>query len=127
MPIVVPADERCHPAAGLLSAGEWPARVVRAVLDGAEQGFGVGVVVADPRPGEGSEHTQLLKPALQGGGPHGVAVIGMEDQRLGPSLADPFAQAGTADQISGDLGFFPIGDIPGHDLAAPDVDHQVEV
>jgi hypothetical protein len=44
----------------------------------------------------------------------------MEDQRLGPAFTDPFPQAGSADEISGDLSVFPLGDIPRHDLAAPD-------
>ena len=58
-------------------------------LQGVEQRFRVGVVVADPWPGEGSEHTQLLQPAFQSGCPHCVAVIGMEDQWLAAALADP--------------------------------------
>ena len=125
--IVVPAHERRHQGASLLDALEWPAWVVRPVSHGAEQGLGVGVVVAHPRPGEGSEHAQLLQSALQRGGPHCVAVIGMEDQRLGPPLADPLSQVGPADQIGGDLGLLSLGHVPGHHLAAPDVDHQVEV
>jgi len=32
------------------------------------------------------------------------------------ALADPLAQAGPAHQISGDLGVFPLGDVPGHHL-----------
>jgi hypothetical protein len=51
----------------------------------------------------------------------------VEDQRLGSRPADPLPQAGAADKISSDLGIFPLGDIPGHDLAAPDIDHQIEV
>jgi hypothetical protein len=31
-----------------------------------------------------------------------------------------------ADEISGDLGIFPLGHVPGHDVAAPDIDHQIE-
>jgi len=51
----------------------------------------------------------------------------MEDQRLEPAFADPLPQAGSADEISSDLGLFPLGDIPGHELAAPDIDQQIEV
>jgi len=51
----------------------------------------------------------------------------MEVQKLGPAFGDPHAQAGSADEISSDLGLFPFGDIPGHDLAAPDIDLQIEV
>jgi hypothetical protein len=49
----------------------------------------------------------------------------MEDQWLAAALADPLPQAGPADEISGDLGLFPIGHIPCNPFAAPDVDHQI--
>lgn len=81
LPIVVQADERCHPGAGLFTAREWSAGVVRPVFHLAEQGFGVGVVVADPWPAEGSEHTQFLWPDLQRRGAYGIAAVGIEDQR----------------------------------------------
>ena len=65
--MVLPAYERRHLGSGVFCAREWRAWVVRALLHGAEQGYGVRVVVADPRPGKRSEHIQLLKPALQCG------------------------------------------------------------
>ena len=77
--LVVPAHERCHSGAGFRHAGEWPAGVVRPILHRAEQRLRVGVVVAHPWSGEGSEHTQLLQAAFERGGSHGVAVVGMED------------------------------------------------
>jgi hypothetical protein len=48
-------------------------------------------------------------------------------QRLLAALAVPLADAGPADQIRCDGWVFSFGDVPGHHLAAPDVDHQVEV
>ena len=96
-------------------------------LHGVEQRFRVGVVVAHPWPGEGSEHTQLLHAAFQRGGTHGVAVVGIDDQRLGASLADPLPQAGPVDEISGDLRLLPLGHVPGDHFADPDVDHKIEV
>jgi hypothetical protein len=57
----------------------------------------------------------------------GVAVIGMQDQWLLTALADALADAGPAHQIGCDGRVFLLGDIPGHHLAALDVDHQVEV
>jgi hypothetical protein len=50
----------------------------------------------------------------------------MKDQRLGPALVDSFRQARPADQISDALRLFPLGYISGHNLAAPDVDHQIQ-
>ncbi len=50
---------------------------------------------------------------------YGIAVIGMEDQRLAPTLTDPLSQARPADETSGNLGVFPLGHIPGHHLVPP--------
>ena len=127
VPLVVPVHERHHPAAGVGLAGEGAHWVVRPVFHRPEQRLRGGVVVAHPGSGEGSEHTQLLQAAFQRGGPHGIAVVGMEDQGLRASAIDALPQAGSADEISRDLGVFPFSDIPGHHLAAPDVDHQIEV
>ncbi len=93
VPMVVPVHECRHPAAGFLNALEGPTRVIRSVLDGAEERFRKGVVVAHPGPGEGSEHPQLLQTAFQGGRSHGIAVVGMEDQGMGTALTDPLCLA----------------------------------
>ena len=125
--VVVPLNKCHHPCAGFLHALEGPSGVVGPVFDRAEQRFRKRVVVAHPGSGEGSEHSQLFQAALQRGGPHGIAVVRMEDQGMGASLADPLPQAGPAHQIRGDFGVLPIGHLPGHHLAAPHVDHQVEI
>ena len=57
----------------------------------------------------------------------GVAPFSMQYQLFWQALADPLAQAGAADELSGHLRLFPLRDITFHDLAAPDVDHQVEL
>ena len=125
--MVVPLHKGRHPQAGLLPCFEWAVGVVRPVFDRAEQGFRVRVIVADPWPGKGSQHSQLLQAGFQGGGSHGISVVSMEDQGLLAAFADPLPQAGPADQIRGDAGIFPILHIPSHHLAAPDVHYQVEV
>ena len=125
--VVVPVHECTGPGAGFFHAVEWPPGVVRPVFHGAEQRLRVGVVIADTRPGERPQNAQLLQPGFQGGRSHGIAVVGMEDQRLAAPSTDPLPQAGPADEISGDLCVLAIGDIPGHHFAAPDVDHQIEV
>jgi hypothetical protein len=51
----------------------------------------------------------------------------MEDQRLAALLADPPLRAGPAHQLRCDGGIFAFGNIPGHVITAPVVDHQVEV
>ena len=125
--VVVPGDERCHPLTGLIFGGEGFAGVVRPVFHRAEQRFGVGVVVGDPWPGERPEHAQFFQPAFQRGCAHGVAVIGVQDQRLLSALADSLSQASPADQIRCNGWIFSLSNIPGHHFAAPDIDHQVEV
>jgi hypothetical protein len=125
--VVVPLHERHHPAAGLVLVAAWPSWVIRPVFDRSEQRLREGLFVADPRSGEGSEHPELLQAALQPGGSHGIAVVGMEDQGLRAPPVDPLTQAGLAHEVGGDLGVFPLSHLPGHDFAAPNVDHQVEV
>jgi hypothetical protein len=55
------------------------------------------------------------------------AAVGKEDQRLLPFLADLLSDASLAYQIRCNGGILTFIHIPGHDLAAPYVDHQVEV
>lgn len=90
--VVVPVHECRHPEAGVVLAAERSNGVIRLVLERAEQRFRVRVVLADPWSGEGSEHTQRLQTAVQHGRFHGVAVVGMEDQRLvAPTAKTPFS------------------------------------
>jgi hypothetical protein len=123
----VPVHECRRPLAGLFLAGKGPTGVVGPVFGRAEQRLGVGVVVRHPWPGEGAQYPQLLQPHLQRGGAHGAAVVGVQDQPALALLADALPDAGPADQIRGQLGILALVDVPGDDLAAPDVDHQVEV
>ncbi len=125
--VVVPIHEQRHPLAGLAFAGEWPVLVVGPVLDRAEKGFGVRIVVRHSWPGERTQHAQLFQPGFKRGSAHGVAVVGMEDQWLAAPPTDSLAGTGPAHQIGCNGWVFSLGDIPGHHLAAPDVDHQVEV
>ena len=123
----VPVHECRRPLAGLLLAGKGPAGVVGPVFGGAEHRLGVVIIVRHARAREGAQHAQLLQPHLQRGGAHGAAIVGVQDQPLPAALADPLPDASPADQIGRDLGLLPLGDVPGDDLAAPDVDHQIEV
>ena len=126
--VVVPNDERGYPLTSLLFGCKWLAGVIRPILHRSEQRFRVRVVIRHPwQPGEGSEDAQFLQPAFQRGRTHGVAVIGMENQGLLPTFADPFSQASPTHQIRCNGWILTLIHIPGHDLAAPDVDHQVEV
>ncbi len=83
-------------------------------------------VVGDPWPREASDDAQFFQAAFQRGCAHGVAFVGMEDQRLLPALADPLSQASPAYQIRCNGWIFSLSNIPGHHLAAAYVEHQVE-
>ena len=84
--MVVPIHERHHPLTGLCLAGKRPVWVVRTVFDRAEQGFRVWIVIRHPWPGEQTQHPQLFQPGLERGGAHGVAVVGVQNQRLATAL-----------------------------------------
>jgi hypothetical protein len=49
------------------------------------------------------------------------------DQRLLPAFTDPLSQASPAHQCRHKSGIFSPGDIPGHHVPTPDIDHQVEI
>ena len=68
--------------------------------------------------GERSEYTQLLHAALHRGRQHSVAIVGMEDQRIRPGIGDPLPKTSAANEISDDLGFFPLRHIAGHHFEA---------
>jgi hypothetical protein len=125
--VITPIHKRRHPAAGFFLALEGPPGVVQPVFQPSGKQLRVGVVIAQPRPGEGSEHPQLLQAALQRRGPHGIAVIHMEDRGVWAALADSLPQAGPAQQLSGDLGVCESGHVRCHHYAASDVDDQVEI
>ena len=55
--VVLPVDERDDPLTGLLFGCKWLAGVIRPIFHCPEQVFRVGVLVSNPWPGEGSEHT----------------------------------------------------------------------
>ena len=99
VPVTVPVWKCRHQQAGGLLACECPAWVVRLLCRLAEQGFGVGVVVGNPRSGEGYEDTQFFLPVCERCGTHGVAVVGMEDQRLLATFTDPLSEVSPAHQF----------------------------
>src|SRR5215213_296602 len=122
--VVVPADELGDPALRVLLAGESRCRPVRPVLAGPEQGFGERVVVADPRPAVGGDDAEPLERGLHGGALHRTAIVGVQDERAREAALGPDR---LADEIGGQLGALALVDLPAHDLAAEDIEDQVEV
>src|SRR3546814_20200570 len=64
---VVPVHESGHPRPGLLEAGEGFAGILRTVLQGTKQRFGIGVVIADCWSTERGRPTQLTPRGQHGG------------------------------------------------------------
>jgi hypothetical protein len=133
VPMAVPIRKRRDPLTGLVLAGKWLSRVVRPVFRCAEQGIGVGVVVghswSGSRPEQSQFSSRLCSVAAHNSSRSlrlGNAVVGVEDQLLLTAPTDSLAQARPAHPIGCNGGVFSFSDIPGHHLAAPDVDHQLE-
>src|ERR1700758_253592 len=99
--VVVPGHETGDPALRVLLAGETRCRPVRPVLAGPEQGFGERVIVADPRPAVGGDDA-------------GAGEAALRPDRL-------------AHELGGQLGTFAFVDLPADDLAAVDIEDQVEI
>jgi len=121
---VVPADETGDPALRVVLAGEPRCRPVRPVLAGAEQGFGERVVVADPRPAVGGDDAEPLERGLHGSTLHRAAVVGVQHEGAGEAALGPDR---LAHEIGGVLSAFALVDLPADDLAAEDVEDQVEI
>jgi len=76
--------------------------------------------------GEGAQHAEFHQSHFRRGHGHGAAVIGMENQLLLSACVDPLPQAGAADHIRRLFAVLTVLDLPGDELAALDVHHQVD-
>ena len=115
---VVPGDEGCGPAAGMLERGESLRRVFRSILESSEQGLGVRIVVADVGPAEGRNHTECLECGQHGGTFHGTAVVRVKHDAIGIEIQ---ASTGLPEQRGGQLHRFLFVNLPPDDLSTPDV------
>jgi hypothetical protein len=86
-----------------MAAGGSPAGINRSAglrLQGVEQRFRVGVVVADPWSGERPEYPQRLQPAFQSGRPQSLR----GSLRLGACRTFPQAQSPSSPFLGGEFG-----------------------
>jgi hypothetical protein len=121
--VVVPVHEVLDPGLGCLDAVEGLGGVLRAVLDGPEQGLRVGIVVADTGSAVGGPDREVVEHSKQRRGGHGRAAVRVEHEALGAALS----QRGLHHQARGvgaELGGL---NGPADDLAAPDVEGHVQV
>ena len=123
---VVPAHEAGRPGAGLIEIGKALGGKLGPILGGTKQRLGVGVVVTDARPGvrgfdaQPFEHRQYRRGLERG------AVVAVQDW-LGPHRSNTFGQRRAAHQMRGMVGVIDVMDFPAHDLAAVQVQDQIQL
>src|SRR6478609_245127 len=122
---VVPSHEVSDPSARRIEGGEGLSGKSRSVLEGPEDRFADGVVVAHPRPAEGRRDTEALERGEHRGALHWAAVVGVKDEPI--ATADAFVRAAAIGKDGGEVHRLFLMNIPAHDLATPDVEYQVEV
>lgn len=132
--LVVPVEGRCHPLTCLVFRGKCFAGLIRPILS-APQDFLHIVLQRDSKyglsldtPGLEKDLSRLSSSShLSRVAVRGVPVVCMEDQRPLPCFVDPLSDASPTHQIRCNVWILTFGDIPGHDLAVPYIDHQVEL
>src|SRR6185436_5019111 len=82
------------------------------------------VVVTDAWPAEGGRHPEPLQGREHCRALHGPAVVGVQDELAG---LDVLGRARRSDQGGRELHRLLLVDVPADDLAAPDVEDEVEV
>jgi hypothetical protein len=121
---VVPGDEGGDPRAGRRHVGKGLPGIRRHVLECAKEGLRERIVVTDARPTEGGEHAEALQRAEHGGAFHRAAVVRVQDDARGRHV---LCGAGGDEEgrrrVTRLLGVHG----PADDLAAPDVEHEVEI
>ena len=103
---------------GLEAAGE-----CRAVLEGLELRFAVGVVVGDVRPGMGFLDPQVGQELGDGLGGHRGAVVRVDVRGFRSAVSDDRV----LDERSREVAVLPVVDFPVDGLAGEDVEHHVQV
>lgn len=123
---VVPTHELGRPGSGLVQAGEALGRELGPVLGGAEQRLGIGVVIAHAGPGVRGLDAQPLQHGQHRRGFERGAVVAMQ-HGLGVRCGDALGQRRAAHQVHGMVGVVTVVDLGAHDLAAVQVQDQVQV
>src|SRR5690625_3254872 len=121
--MVAPVDEVTDPLARGLERGEAGLGKVRHVFAGPEQRFDEGVVVADPRSAERGGDPELAEHDLHRLAFYRTAVVTVKHQRLSGAALLP---DGALDQVAGVHGTLVLVHFPAHDLAAEQVQDQVQ-
>ena len=121
--VVVPLKEGLAEAASIFDGAE-AIRETRAVFQGAELAFRIRIVVGDMRTAVGLDDAQVSQQQGHRFGFHGRAAIGVDGELAG---RDVLRVAGVLDEPLGQFGAFAVGDHPTDDVAAEDIQDDVEV
>ena len=121
---VVPVHKRAHPLARGQHSLECTGGVLGPVFQRPEERLRVRVVVAHRRAAERRHHPQSLQRGEHGSALHRTAVVRVQHHLAG---CDALAQADLTHHLAGQLAAFVFIDLPAHNLAAEDVEEQVQV
>lgn len=120
---VVPIGKVESPLVRRFDRSKGLAWVPRAVLEGAKQTLGIGVVIADRWPAKRGHDAQALQRAQHGCPLHGAAIVGMQHQLISLHTV---GQTCFLKQYRGMPGGLLGVNLPGHNLAAINIDYQVQ-
>src|SRR5437588_2418442 len=120
---VVPLEKLLAEGAAVLNAAK-AIRKIRSVLQGSELAFRIWVVVGNIRSAVALGDTQVGHQERDRLGFHDPAAVGMNGELASRNLvlADGFF-----DELLGQFGAFPVGDHPAGNVAAEDIDDDVEI
>ena len=123
--VIVAADEGVGPSAGGMNVGKALRGQRGVVFGGAEEGLGVGVVVADAGPGAGGLQAEGVHEGKHSAGFEGAAVVAVQDDG-GGCCRELFGERCAAQQGPGVLGVFLFPDLGCDDFSAEQIDDGVE-
>lgn len=121
---VVPSGEAVDPGPRCFDRREAPGRLGGCVLAGPEQRLGEWIIIRHPGPAERRGLAESLHRDLHRGTLHRAAVVGMKNERAAQA---PLGPDRALQDLRGELGRFAVVDLPADDLAAENVDDEVEV
>src|SRR3954453_3015110 len=123
MVAVIPAEEASAERAAIFN----PAKTLREpwpVFERLKLGFGIRIIVGAMRTRVAPGDAQIGHEQRHGLGGHGRAAIGMDGQLVGE---DVVLTDGLGDELLSQLGRLTLGQQPARNVAAVDVDDDVEV
>lgn len=126
MLMVIPVDEGIDPLSCGVDVAEVAGRQRGVIFGCAEQGFGMGIVIAYTGAGVRGGDLKFFHEGQHGAGAQGAAVIAMEHNRGGVG-GEIFSEGGAVQQGFAVLGVFAFKDLRSDDFAAKEVHDDVEL